>query len=204
MKTTFAFLSLLCCLFIATTTEVQAQIKKRKYSPLKEFGNDTLAFLKKNFDCECDEDRFIAYHLCRDMKTFKEEISKDLPIKAFRIIKSNIDDPRFPALSLIEFYYYSPQQIIERDKKGIPVYDIQMFLYLKKTDPLYHEMQEAGINLEEELMAWDDKYWDVICKLFMAPFYVNKYCKNTAEIPEKKDYFIIDDSEIDDIYSDSE
>ncbi len=203
MKTTFTILSLLCCLFIATTTEVQAQIKKRKYTPLKEFSNDTLAFLKKNFDYACSEDYYAAYHFDREMKTFKEEISKDLPIKAFRIIK-NSDDPRYRALYIIEFYYYSPQQIIEKDKKGIPVYDIQMYLHIWKDNPLYQEMQEAGINLEEELMAWDDKYWDVICKLPIAPFYVSKYYKNTAEIPDKGDFFIIDDSEIDDIYSDSE
>ncbi|MCM1032068.1 MAG: hypothetical protein NC410_11580, partial [Oscillibacter sp.] len=91
----------------------------------------------------------------------------------------------------------TPQQVIEKDKKGIQVACIQMFLYLKKTDLLYQEMAEAGINLEEELMAWDDKYLEVLNKLNMELFYVNKYYKNTAEIPWQQNYDFIDDSEYD-------
>jgi len=190
MKTTLITLFIWSCLCTTTLTKVHAQIRK-EYIPLKEFRNDTLAFLMKNFNYACD---FKTYYWGRSWKTFMEDTGKDLPIKAFRIINAD-DSPTFD-LGLIEFYYYTPQQIIEKDKKGIQVNCIQMYLRLQKTNPLCQEMIKAGINLEEKLMAWDDKFLEVLYKLDMQLFYVNRYYKNTKDIPWPQDYIILYEDDI--------
>ncbi|MCM1032069.1 MAG: hypothetical protein NC410_11585 [Oscillibacter sp.] len=189
MKTALLILLVLGCL--CTTTEVQAQ-RKRAYIPLKEFGNDTLAFLMKNFNYADD---YRPYHWERNLKTFiKEDIEKDLPIKAFRIINAD-DCPTFD-FGLIEFYYHTPQQIIEKDKKGIQAFCIQISIYLQKTDPLCQEMIKAGINLEEKLMTWDDKYLEILNLLDIELFNVNKYYKNTADIPWPQGYIFLYEDDI--------
>lgn len=148
----------------SNTTYGQTEVQFRT---LKEFGNDTLAFINANFGPNN------YYCSGRDLKQFISELREELPVRSFRLLQAASCKDIF----FIDFYYYPVEVITAKAKAGLKVICIQLNLEYPVIvgKELYQEMIKLGMDMDGGLIPWNDKYLGVLNKVKPDYFVANEY-----------------------------